>query len=209
MILRPEVQGQQGGYLIDQHGRFVYYAIHVNPEFLQFLKNQNLTTLAGIEVLSDPNNQTLPIDKDPRQLTFLGTDSDIKTGYNTNVVEYKSAWMIVDGKHPPSNYFVVPAFVPHYVIKNDALIQDIVDVKPVFEPKNPDHGEDSEVIAVNNHVTEMFREAKDKGLIENSDQRRNYRLVGVIWLDQPILGNHTFKPAFARLTALLRLRLGP
>jgi hypothetical protein len=306
------VQGQQGGYLIDQHGRFVYYAIHVNPEFLQFLKNQNLTTLAGIEVLSDPNNQTLPIDKDPRQLTFLGADSDIKTGYNTNVVEYKSAWMIVDGKHPPSNYFVVPASVPHYVIKNDALVQEIVDGKPVFDPvkvallalhvvftlpghpemiwstfehvgmkdgilvrdnapdakdnptpasldkpvsmdnfplykagtlakdsnqpfkdadfkanlqywdsqsqsftkgktvqtsvyrpypgsktdgsaKNPDHGEDSEVIAVNNHVSEMFKEAKAKGLIEDSDQRRNYRLVGAIWLDQPILGNHTFK----------------
>jgi hypothetical protein len=84
------VQGQQGGYLIDQHGRFVYYAIHVNPEFLQFLRNQNLTNLAGIAVLSDPNNQKLPTDQDPRQLTFLGMDSDIRAGVNTNAFEYKS-----------------------------------------------------------------------------------------------------------------------
>jgi hypothetical protein len=221
------------------------------------------------------------------------------------------AWMIVDGEHPPSNYFVVPASVPHYVVSNGALIQEVVGGKPVFDTvkvallalhvvftlpghpemiwstfehvgvnggklvrdnapeakdnpdftpgdtpisadnfplykagtlaseanqpvkdaefkadlqywdsqsqsftkgktvqtsvyrpfpgsktngskSNPDHSEDSEVIAVNNHVTEMFEDAKAKGLIGDSDQRQNYRLVGAIWLDQPVLGNHTF-----------------
>jgi hypothetical protein len=114
------LDGAQGGYLIDQHGRFVYYAIHFNPAFLQFLQNQNLMTVDGIKRL-DPS------------LTFLGGDSDVLTGANTNVVEYKSAWMIVDEKHPPSNYFVVPARVPHYVVSGNSLTQAKTNGKPAFD----------------------------------------------------------------------------
>lgn len=114
------LDGAQGGYLIDQQGRFLYYSIHVNPAFLQFLRNQNLTTVDGIKHL-DPS------------LTFLGSDSDIQAGINTNVVEYKSAWMIVDEHHPPSNYFLVPAHVPHYVVNGNSLTQVKRDGKPVFD----------------------------------------------------------------------------
>ena len=114
------VNGAQGGYLIDQHGRFVYYAININPAFLQFLRNQNLRSVSGIQRV-DTN------------LTVLGgktgdggkpDNSDILAGINTNIVEYKSAWMIVDKAHPPSNYFVVSAHVPHFIVSGNSLIQE-------------------------------------------------------------------------------------
>jgi hypothetical protein len=117
------IGGGVGRYLIDQNGRLVYYAIHVNPAFLQFLKNQNLTTVDGIKHIDS-------------SLTFLGSDSDIAAGINTNVVEYKSAWMVVDKQHPPSNYFVVPAKIPHYVVNGDSLVQAIQNGNPVFDDVN-------------------------------------------------------------------------
>jgi hypothetical protein len=52
---------------------------------------------------------------------------------NTNVAEYKSAWMIVDKDNPPENYFVVDAQIPHYVVKGDTLVQDEKSGKPVFD----------------------------------------------------------------------------
>jgi hypothetical protein len=115
------LDGAQGGYLLDQHGRFIYYAIHVNPAFLQFLENQNLRTVGGIQQL-DP------------ALTFLGGDSDIQAGANNSVVEYKSAWMIVDPEHPPSDYIVVAARAPHYIVQENALVQQKLDGKFVSDP---------------------------------------------------------------------------
>jgi hypothetical protein len=109
------IGGGPGGNLIDQHGHFVYYAIHVNPAFLKFLHNENLTTVPGIKKI-DPN------------LTFLGSDLDIATGANTNVMELKSAWMIVDGKNPPPTYFVVPAEIPHYVVNGDKLGPELINL---------------------------------------------------------------------------------
>jgi hypothetical protein len=112
--------GKPGGILIDQRGRFLYYAIHVNPAFQQFLQNQNLTTVPGIQNI-DPS------------LTFLGSDSDIATGADTNIAEYKSAWMVVDKRHPPSNYFVVPARIPHYIVSGTSLVQDTKNGQPLFD----------------------------------------------------------------------------
>jgi hypothetical protein len=306
------INGAQGGYLIDQHGRFVYYAIHINPAFLQFLRNQKLLSVPGIQ----------QIDKN---LTVLGghtdaggtpnetpNNSDILVAINTNIVEYKSAWMIVDRDHPPSNYFVVSARVPHYIVSGNSLTQEIRNGVPRTDPvkvallalhvvftlpghpemvwstfehvhkalsggvvrdnapaaadnpslvdpnqevtkddfpfplykahtlvknanqalqlssivaswdegsqsftkggkiiqtsvyrpypgsktdgskPNPDHGEDDEVIAVNQHATSMFDDAKSKHLIGDDDQRQNYRLAGAIWLDQPMSGANPF-----------------
>jgi len=56
------IGGGPGGNLIDQSGHFIYYAIHVNPAFLQFLQNQGLTTVDGIKQI-DPS------------LTFLVSES--------------------------------------------------------------------------------------------------------------------------------------
>jgi hypothetical protein len=288
------IGGAPGGNLIDQHGHFIYYAIHVNPALLQFLQDQSLTTVDGIKNI-DPS------------LTFLGSDSDIAAGASTNVMEFKSAWMIVDSEHPPPTYFVVPAEIPHYVVSGGALIQEVQNGKPVvdkvsvalialhvvftlpghpeliwstfehvhldrsgqairdnapaasdnpsntlpqtvishqnfplykantaaenanqpldlksilqfwdskrqaFRKKdgttiqtsvyrpypgsktdgsitNPGHSEDDEVIAINSHATVMFKDALEKGTITDADKRQFYRLVGAIWLDQPVSG---------------------
>jgi hypothetical protein len=108
------VNGNQGGYLIDQNGRFVYYGIHFNWAFLQFLRNQHLTNVDAIKKMDESQRKSL---------TFLGDlVNDVPTGINTQVVEYKSAWMIVDKHHPPSNYFVVPARVPHYAVSGGTLV---------------------------------------------------------------------------------------
>ena len=292
------IGGGPGGNLIDQHGHIIYYEIHVNPAFLQFLQDESLRTADGIHS-ADPT------------LSFLGTSLDVPTGLNTNLVEYKSAWMIVDAKHPPTNYVVVAASVPHWVRSGDKLVQDTKDGRPVFDTvkvaliaihvvftlpghpemiwstfehahidaktgeavrdnapalsdnpplapatlpdtaisnenfplykagthpkdanqfhllkdivplwdaasqsfqnkdgtpfqtsvyrpfpgsktngskKNPDHREDSEVIAVNDNATAMFADASRHGQMATGDQRQNYRLVGAIWLDQPLAG---------------------
>jgi len=289
------IGGGPGGNLIDQHGHLIYYGIHVNPAFLQFLKNQNLTTADGIKQIDS-------------SLTFLGSDSDISTGANTNIMEFKSAWMIVDADHPPSTYFVVPAQIPRYVVQGDTLVQEFQNGKPVtnkvsvalialhvvftlpghpemiwstfehvhtdsksgevvrdnapaaldnpsntppqtmisnqdfplykantaaqdanksldlksiiqfwdsrtqsfvkkdgtaiqtsvYRPypgsktdgskANPDHTEDDEVISINNHATAMFKDAVAKQVISDADKRQYYRLVGAIWLDQPVTG---------------------
>jgi hypothetical protein len=283
------IDSDLGGYLIDQHGRFVYYAIHVNPAFLQFLQNQNLTTADGI----------LGVD---RCLTFLGPQEDLAAGVNTNVVEYKSAWMIVDSAHPPPNYFVVPAKVPHYIVSGNTLKQQGTDdvsvallalhvvftlpghpelIWSTFEHVGPDKKgdlvrdnapaaadnpintpddtkisdqnfplykanttrakanenievqglstivqywnsktqsfvqkdgtayqtsvyrpfpgsktdasenrniDDDEVAAMNSHATTMFKDAQSKHLLAPDDKRQYYRLVGAIWLDQPLSG---------------------
>jgi hypothetical protein len=306
------INGAQGGYLIDQHGRFIYYAIHINPGFLQFLRNQKLLNVSGIQQI-DTN------------LTVLGgktgddgnpDNSDILTGINTNIVEYKSAWMIVDKDHPPPNYFVVSARVPHFIVSGNSLIQEKRDGVPktdqvkvallalhvvftlpghpemiwstfehvhkapngeivrdnapaasdnpsfvdpnqevtkddfpfplykahtllkdanqpidqlssivqswdqgsqsftkggkiiqtsVYRPypgsktdgsKKPpdpsDRKEDNEITAINLHATSMFDDAKSRQLISDDDQRQNYRLVGAIWLDQPMSGPKPF-----------------
>jgi hypothetical protein len=237
-----------------------------------------------------------------KSLTFLGSDSDIQAAVNTNVVEYKSAWMVVDEHNPPSNYFVVPARIPHYVVNGTSLTQDKKNGQPAFDTvkvallaihvvftlpghpemiwstfehvhadatgnmvrddapaapdnpsksdpnkevssedfplykahtllkdantiqdlktivqfwddktqsfvkgkvvqtsvyrpypgsktdgsaANPDHGEDSEVIAINNHATSMFNDAQSRRQIGSDDKRQYYRLVGATWLDQP------------------------
>src|SRR5205085_1802265 len=95
------IGGAQGGILIDQHGRFIYYAIHVNPAFLSYLRAHNLTTLDGLGKI-DPT-LTLP----------------------TGIMELKSAWMIVKNKKSAPTYFVVPAKVQHYVVIGGALVPQI------------------------------------------------------------------------------------
>lgn len=125
--------GTDGGYLVDQHGHFVFYQIHVNPAFVQFIQKEKLSTAAGIREI---NVDAPPVSSGGtplQELTFLGTDDDIKAGSNTNIAEYKSAWMIVDKKKPPQNYYVVDARVPHYVVAGNTLAQKIVNGAPQFD----------------------------------------------------------------------------
>lgn len=276
------IGGAAGGALVDQRGRFIYYAINVNPEFRSFLQAHGLTTLSGLNNI-DPNLQFPP-----------------------GVMELKSAWMIVDSANSAPTYIVVPAVVQNYVVVNGSLLPEFdSSKKPVvrnvlvalialhvvftlpghpemiwstFEhvhldtkgqavrdnappaPSNPplapttiistenfplykagtaaedsdqpssaaqmvahwdtvsqsftkggtlqtsvyrpypgsksnghhpgDSDEDDEVILINNSVSRMFADAETRGLISDSDQRQNYRLVGAVWLDDPLVGNN-------------------
>jgi hypothetical protein len=117
------IDGKVGGYLLDQKGRFVFYQIHINPAFLQFIRNQQLTTK---EAIQHPDSK----------LTLLGSDDDIAAGADTNIVEYKSAWMIIDDKQAFPNYVVVPALVPHFIVKEGQLSQEMIDGVPKFDEVN-------------------------------------------------------------------------
>jgi hypothetical protein len=94
------VAGAIGGNLIDQNGRLVYYAIHVNPAFRTFLAQNNLLTVKGISQV----------------------DSNLE--FPPGIMELKSAWKIVDSKQAAPNYFVVRGEVPRYVVKNGKLVQE-------------------------------------------------------------------------------------
>jgi hypothetical protein len=287
------IGGAQGGILIDQHGRFIYYAIHVNPAFLSFLRVNDLTTLTGLAKINP-------------SLTFP-----------PGVIELKSAWMIVENQKAAPTYFVVPAKVQRYILSNGTLSPELDKTnKPVFEnvsaalialhvvftlpghpemiwssfehvrvdgkgntvrdnapaaPSNPsktsldtviskdnfplykagttaanankpidgkimaqnwdsntqsftkggtalqtsvyrpypgsksdgtkadDSAEDDEVILINSNATKMFADAKARGQIADSDMRQHYRLVGAVWLNDPLLGpkaSFTLKRSF-------------
>lgn len=112
--------GGPGGNLIDQNGRFVFYAIHVNPAFQRFLFNQGLTDAKAIDAV-DP------------ALTVLGDDKDIDAGASTQIAEFKSAWMVVSSAKPPANYIVADARIPHLVVNGGALVQEIRNGAPVFD----------------------------------------------------------------------------
>ena len=95
--------------LIDQNGHTLYYGIHMNQAFVDFIKANHLDTVAGIQNV-DPNLSFPP-----------------------GLVEYKTAWTDIDpgdfpnGKVPPptndpanasdpgdySNYVTTMAWVPH------------------------------------------------------------------------------------------------
>jgi hypothetical protein len=84
---------QAGGrqILIDQNGRAIYYGIHVNKDFQDFVTAHGLTTLAGVQG-GDPT------------LFFPG-----------GVVELKSAWQDIDDAPADAyaDYITTTAWVPH------------------------------------------------------------------------------------------------
>jgi hypothetical protein len=82
---------QAGGrqVVVDQKGHAIYYGIHFNQPFVDFVKYAGLTDAAAISA-ADPN------------LAFPTT---------TNIVELKTAWMIVDDANPPANFITTKAKV--------------------------------------------------------------------------------------------------
>jgi hypothetical protein len=105
------IGGTLGGTLIDQRGRLIYYAIHVNEPLLSFLQAHSLTTLKGLDTIGPT-------------LTFPA-----------GVVELKSAWMILRNQESAPTYFVAPAKVQRYTVINGVLAPEI-DQKthePVFD----------------------------------------------------------------------------
>jgi hypothetical protein len=100
--LQASLPATDPGTLIDQHGRFVYYAIHINASMADYLRKSNLNTLAG--------------------LANISAAPAFPTGQN--FIELKSAWMIVDDPKAASNYFVTQAKVPHFSVLNGKVTRD-------------------------------------------------------------------------------------
>jgi hypothetical protein len=94
--------------LIDQNGNAIWYAIHVNNEFVRFLHDYNLTDLNVLKQI-------------PADLEF-----------RPGVLELKSAWQIVEASPKLKNYITTDALIP--VFKNDPsgkIIKDGNKTRPV------------------------------------------------------------------------------
>jgi hypothetical protein len=90
-------QAGLAGLLIDQTGRPIFYAIHFNSAYADFIRQNKLTSKAAIQNV-DP------------QLEFP-----------KGVVELKSAWQIVPKNSVPPNYFTAQATVPALKRNGNAL----------------------------------------------------------------------------------------
>jgi hypothetical protein len=95
---------QAGGrqILIDQNGHTLYYGIHVNQAFVDFVKANKLETAQGIRDASD------------------------RLFFPAGVVEFKSAWQeVVDPKDPTlDTYITVRAPVPRLKQVDGKIIED-------------------------------------------------------------------------------------
>jgi hypothetical protein len=94
---------QAGGrqILIDQAGHTIYYGIHVNRAFADFIAANGLRTAAAIK----------------------GADPDLF--FPAGVVEFKSAWQEVDAQDPTlGDYISTKAWVPSLRQENGQIIED-------------------------------------------------------------------------------------
>jgi hypothetical protein len=94
---------QAGGrqILIDINGRPIYYGIHVNQGFADFIDANNLKTADQVRNAS-------------RNLFFPA-----------GVVEFKSAWQEIPAGDPSlSTYISTTAWVPHLSVKNGQIVED-------------------------------------------------------------------------------------
>jgi len=90
------------GVLIDRDGYPVFYAIHVNPAYAGFIRENGLDTPAGIR------------DTRKEALTFPA-----------GVAEFKSAWRVLTDPAEFPDYITVRARVPRLRVVGDRLIADL------------------------------------------------------------------------------------
>jgi hypothetical protein len=97
---------QAGGrqVVIDQKGHAIYYGMHLNRAFVDFVDLHGLRTADAVRA-ADPLLELPP-----------------------GVVELKSAWQIVDDSAPPADYIVARATVPTLSLVNSQVVTD--DSKP-------------------------------------------------------------------------------
>ncbi len=88
--------------LIDQRGRPIYYAIHMNSAMAEFFERNHLTTVDGIQT----------------GVKKASLKFDDKAG----LVEYKSAWMVIDSETAAPGYFTAKADIPQYTVSNGKFI---------------------------------------------------------------------------------------
>jgi len=93
---------QAGGrqVLIDQNGRAIYYAIHMNKPFVDFVNANGLQTADAV-LAADPAMQ-----------------------FPSGLVELKEAWMVVSDTAPPADYIISRVQVPTLHLVNGQMIED-------------------------------------------------------------------------------------
>jgi hypothetical protein len=101
----PHLSGgitQAGGrqVLIDQKGHAIYYGMHMNQAFVDFVDVYGLRTADAVR------------------------NADPLLEFPPGVVELKSAWQIVDDKAPPANYIVAKVTVPTLSLVNNQVVAD-------------------------------------------------------------------------------------
>ena len=91
--------GEQGAILVDQNHNPIFFSLHINKAFADFVKKEGLNDLHKLLSQSEDGG--------------IATDLEFPAG----AVELKAAWKIVAAGEDASNYFTLPARVP--VLKNE------------------------------------------------------------------------------------------
>ena len=95
------------GMVIDQNGSVLYYATHLNPEFVNFVRNNALT--------------------DSARLKDVSTDLQFPKGS----LELKSSWKVVAAGDDVSRFFTIKTSVPVFTLTSDGEM--LVDPNKVRE----------------------------------------------------------------------------
>ncbi|WP_271610877.1 hypothetical protein [Bradyrhizobium sp. CCBAU 21360] len=93
------------GLLIDQVGQPIFYAVHMNQTFADFVRSKQLTTKAAVE------------------------NADANLELPKGAVELKSAWRVVSKGNVPSNYITVEASVP--TLKRNGQLLEVDESAPL------------------------------------------------------------------------------
>jgi hypothetical protein len=70
-------------------------------------------------------------------------------------------------------------------LTRNGLVQTSV-YRPYPASKRAEEKEDDEIVEINENATKMFVAAHKLGLLAMADKREFYRLVGAVWVDQPL-----------------------
>jgi hypothetical protein len=92
-------QADTNGVLVDQNGRAVFYATHMNADFAKFVRTNQLTDLQKLH------------DLDPNAVFPKGS------------LELKSSWKIVQKGEDTSRFFTTDAMVPILSLSADGKVQ--------------------------------------------------------------------------------------
>jgi hypothetical protein len=111
----PEVPVLSGGVtqaggrqvLVDQNGHVVYYGMHMNRQFVDFVNEHHLITADAVRH-ADPN-----------------------LAFPADVVELKSAWQIVDDGAAPADFITARVQVPTLRMKDGQMAQDMTNMREV------------------------------------------------------------------------------
>lgn len=76
------------GILVDQNGQAIFYAIHMNSVFVDFVKRKGINNFTKLESI----------------------DPDVE--FPIGSLELKSSWMVVDSINPPKDYLITKALIP-------------------------------------------------------------------------------------------------